>query len=212
MSKIKKPVLPPDIISALSGPVVKNLEDLNSFENLIKQYDRCIDIQQSIVYMHTDIEYGTLYDLMNNIALIIKCRPAEKKLDSITISLNSFGGSVYEMFGIIDFIRNCPVKINVVVRATAMSAAAVILACATGKRMAGKHAQIMLHELSSETAGKLSDIKVSATHLDVIEKDGNKLLAEATGKTIEFWEHKMKKDFYVTAEQALELGIIDEII
>lgn len=205
-------IVPLDMVNILNGTTIKNLDELNTFDSYIKQYDRCIDISQSLIYLHTDIEYGSLYDIMNNVNLILKCRPVERKNDPITISMNSFGGSVYEMFGIIDFIKNLPIKINVVVRGTAMSAAALILACATGTRSASKHSQIMLHELSSESTGKLADIKASTAHLETIELAGNKLLAEATGKPISFWESKMKKDFYLTPEQALELNVIDLII
>lgn len=200
-----------DVMTSL-GQLVKNPDDLTTFESLIKQYDRCIDIQRSVVYLHTDIEYGTLYDIMNNVTLILKCRPLIHKNDPITISLHSYGGSVYEMFGIIDYIRAVPVPVNVITRGIAMSAAAMILACGTGVRAASKNSYIMLHELSSETSGKMSDLKSNTAHLEDLENSGTRLLADVTGKSYEFWESKMKKDFYLTPSQALELGIIDQII
>lgn len=92
---------------------VKDQEDLRKFDNIIKQWNSCLDIDQSLIYLHSDIEYGSLFDLMNSTNMIIKCRPLEKANEPINISLNSFGGSVYEMLGIIDYIRSLPVKVNV---------------------------------------------------------------------------------------------------
>jgi ATP-dependent Clp protease protease subunit len=93
-----------------------------------------------------------------------------------------------------------------------MSAGAMILCCGTGVRAASKNTTIMMHEASAELFGKSSDIKANADHIDQLEEDFYKVLSKKTLQTEEFWRKACRKDFYISAEKALELGVIDKII
>ena len=143
---------------------------------------------------------------------ILEHRPEDKKSDPINLLLNSNGGDVYEALGIIDYIQTLEVPVNVIARGRAMSAGAMILCCGTGVRAASKNTSIMMHEASAEVFGKSSDIKANADHIDQLEEDFYKMLAEKTSQPEDFWRKACRKDFYISAEKAMELGVIDKVI
>ena len=155
---------------------------------------------------------GNLFDLISKVRIIMENRPASKKNDPITMMLNTNGGDVYEALGIIDFMESLDVPVNIIARGRAMSAGAMILCCGTGKRMASKNTTIMMHEASAEIYGKSADIKANADHIDDMEEDFYQMMEKRTNQSAEYWRKVCRKDFYMTAAKAKELGIIDEVI
>ena len=135
---------------------------------------------------------------------------------AINVIIDSVGGDVYEMFGIIDYIesldRNSNIKVNTICRGKAMSAAAMILASGTGKRLASKRSTIMIHEGSSVAAGKSSDLKAAHKYNFHLETMANSILGEKTNKDKKFWSEQSKTDLYLSAKDAQKLGVIDGII
>ena len=134
----------------------------------------------------------------------------------INVVIDSVGGDVYEMFGIIDYIesldKNSNIKVNTICRGKAMSAGAMILASGTGKRLASKRSTIMIHEGSSMQAGKTSDVKAAQKYNAHLEDMANSLLGEKTSKDKKFWTEQTKTDLYLSAKDAQKLGVIDGII
>jgi ATP-dependent Clp protease protease subunit len=181
-------------------------------EALYKEIDYGIHINESIIYLHGDIQIGNLFDFIAKVRIILANRPEENANDPITILINSNGGDVYEALGIIDYIQTLSVPVNVIARGRAMSAAAMILCCGTGLRAASSSTTIMVHEASAEIYGKSADIKANADHIDELEEAFYVLMAEKTKQNEEFWRKACRKDFYMSAAKALELGIIDQII
>jgi ATP-dependent Clp protease protease subunit len=181
-------------------------------EALYKEIDYGIHINESIIYLHGDIQIGNLFDFIAKVRIILANRPEENANDPITVLINSNGGDVYEALGIIDYIQTLSVPVNVIARGRAMSAAAMILCCGTGLRAASNSTTIMVHEASAEIYGKSADIKANADHIDELEESFYKLMAEKTKQNEEFWRKACRKDFYMSAAKALELGIIDQII
>ncbi len=170
-----------------------------------------MNINDSIIYMIGEIGEFTLYDLVTRCRIILRERPKEKAKEPITIVINSSGGCMFEMFGIIDYIKSLKVKVNVIVRGQAMSAAAVILGCTTGSRICSKHSTIMLHEASAKQIGKSSDIQASAKQYKKMEENCLSLLEESTKKDSAWWKENTRTDLFLTAEEALKLGLIDII-
>ena len=179
---------------------------------LYKEIDYGIHINESIIYLHGDIQIGNLFDFIAKVRIILANRPEENANDPITVLINSNGGDVYEALGIIDYIQTLSVPVNVIARGRAMSAAAMILCCATGLRAASSSTTIMVHEASAEIYGKSADIKANADHIDELEESFYKLMAEKTKQNEEFWRKACRKDFYMSAVKAVELGIIDQVI
>ena len=187
------------------------VEDIKE-DSTFNEIDYGLNINDSVVYLHGDIMLGNLFDLISKVRIILANRPKENAQDPINLMINSNGGDVYEALGMIDYIESLSVPVNIIARGRAMSAAAMILACGTGKRVASKLTTIMLHEASAEIFGKSADIKANADHIDGLENDFYTMMAAKTTQTEEFWRTACRKDFYISATRAKELGVIDEVI
>jgi len=187
-------------------------KDKNEDDSIYNEIDYGLNIKDSVVYLHGDIMIGNLFDFIAKIRLILANRPEDNANDPITLLINSNGGDVYEALGIIDYIESLSVPVNIIVRGRAMSAAAMILCCGTGLRAASKSSTIMVHEASAEIFGKSADIKANAEHIDELEEEFYKMMAKKTKHDEDFWRKACRKDYYMTAAKALELGLIDKVI
>jgi ATP-dependent Clp protease protease subunit len=187
--------------------------DINSAEYLFKQAEHGFNVDDEVIYLHGPVKDGeTLYNIMYAVRIILRYRTEEDKDRPITISLNSPGGDIFEMNGIIDYIQSLPFKVNVVCRGQAISAGAWILACATGIRAMSKNSTMMIHEGSYEMQDKFHNMKSSLDYFNHLETLGCQMLADKTGIEASFWKEKCKLDWYLTAEEALKLKLIDKII
>jgi ATP-dependent Clp protease protease subunit len=207
-----------DELYSVSDQKVKNVNYINTKENseddpykqYFREFDYGIDISDNIIVINDEIQIGLLAEFIAKTRLLKKINP---NTDVITILLNSGGGDVMECLGIIDYIRtHTEIKFNIVCRGIAMSAAALLLASGTGVRVASKHSKIMVHQLSTFAAGKLSDVKSNAKFADQLEDECNSLMAEFTKKPKEWWASNQQSDLFLSSKEALELGIIDKII
>lgn len=182
------------------------------WKEALTQIDYGFDVATSSVLMFGDIAEGTLYDLVLRIRAIMHMRDDDKKNDPINIIINSDGGDVYEALGMIDFIQSLDVKVNTICRGRAMSAAALLLCAGTGTRAASKNSTIMFHEISSGIYGKSSDMKANVQHTEKLEEILINIITTNSKKDSIFWKDKILKDYYLSPEEALELGVIDTII
>tara|TARA_R110002167_G_scaffold357676_1_gene573332 strand:- start:31 stop:663 length:633 start_codon:yes stop_codon:yes gene_type:complete len=175
-----------------------------------------IEINDSVIYLNDEIEEHTLFDLMIRIRQILKFRNTVEykgsKDDPINLMINSPGGDVHEMMGILDYLNSLSVKVNTICRGRAFSCAAVILTCGTGIRMVSKNSTIMFHQASSMISGKMTDVSATVEFVKQIETDVYNILSEKTNKDSLWWKDQMRTDMYLTSTQALELGVIDQII
>lgn len=188
-------------------------EDISvKWKEAFSQIDYGIDVESSTIYMFGDITDGTLYDLVLRIRAVMYMRPDEKSNDPINIIINSDGGDVYEALGMIDYIQSLNVKVNTICRGRAMSAAALLLCAGTGIRAVSKNSTIMFHEMSSGIYGKSSDMKANVQHMEKLEEILVSIMSDNSKKDGKFWEEKTIKDYYLSPEEALELGVIDSII
>lgn len=188
-------------------------EDLPvKWKEALSQIDYGIDVESSTIYMFGDIADGTLYDLVLRIRAVMHMRPDEKKNDPINLIINSDGGDVYEALGMIDYIQSLNIKVNTICRGRAMSAAALLLCSGTGIRAVSKNSTIMFHEMSSGIYGKSSDMKANVQHMEKLEEILVSIMSENSKKDGKFWKDKTIKDYYLSPEEALELGVIDSII
>lgn len=189
------------------------VETENVYETITHQIQTQVDITDSVVYLTDEITEGTLVHLMIRIRAILNNRTEEEKDNPINLVINSSGGDVYEMLGIIDYIETLSVPVNTICRGRAFSAAAVILACGTGTRMVSKRSCVMFHESSSYLDGiKMSDMSAYIANLNKIEDDVCTLLATRSNKDASWWKQQQRIDMFLSAEQLLEYGIIDQII
>ena len=131
---------------------------------------------------------------------------------NIWIYINSPGGSISSGLAIYDTIHFINSQVNTVWVGIAMSMAAFLLSSATGKRYALPNSEIMIHQPYGGMQGVVSDIDIQAKRLLNIKEKMNQMLANNTKKTIEEIEHDTERDNYMSADEALAYGIIDEIM
>ena len=189
-------------------------EELESpYETVSQQLATQLDLRDSVIYLNDDIGENTLVDLMIRVRAILNNRTSDTRNEPINLIINSNGGDVYEMLGIIDYIESLSVPINTICRGRAFSAAAVILACGTGVRMASKRSCVMFHESISFMDGiKISDMSAYINNLNSLENDVCNLLASKSNKNADWWKQQQRTDLFLSAEQLKQYGIIDEII
>lgn len=131
----------------------------------------------------------------------------------INLYINSPGGSVSAGMGIIDTMNL--IKPDVVTIGCGMSASmgAVILTSGTkGKRYVLPHGEVMIHQPLGGTQGQATDIVLTAEHIKNTRKTINHILAEATGRDCDEIERDTERDNYMTAQEAVDYGLVDAII
>ena len=179
----------------------------NETQILFKNLEWGININSNTMYLTYEIDSDQLYAVITRFDNFIQ----HNKDKDINLVISSYGGDVYAMLGTIDYFKTLPVKVNTHCLGACMSAAAVILACGTGERTMTENSTVMVHEGSAFEAGKTSDVMKGVDHLKKLQSNINRILGEVTNKDQEFWEEVSRQDTYLTADECLEYGIVDEI-
>lgn len=134
----------------------------------------------------------------------------------ISLYINSPGGSITDGMAIVDTINyiKCPVSTICVGMAASMGAV-LLVSGAKGKRFATPNAEILIHQPligGGGLSGQTTEIKIHADHMVRTREKLNKLLSERTGQSLETIQNDTERDNYMTAEQALNYGLIDGIL
>lgn len=138
---------------------------------------------------------------------------AEDKEQDIKFYINSPGGSVSAGLAIYDTMQYVKCDISTICIGLAASMGSMLLAAgAKGKRLALPNSEIMIHQVMGGAEGQASDIKIRAEHILKTKDKMNKLLANHTGQKISTIEKDSDRDYFMTAEEAKNYGIIDKII
>ena len=131
----------------------------------------------------------------------------------IMLYINSPGGSVTAGMAIYDTIRYLRCEVSTLCIGMAASMGAFLLAAgAKGKRKALPNAEIMIHQPSGGAQGQATDIAIHAEQILRVKRKMNEILSNNTGKPLEQLEKDVERDHFMTAEEALSYGLIDEII
>ena len=137
---------------------------------------------------------------------------SEDPSKDIHLYINSPGGSVTAGMAIYDTMKYIKCDVEVTCIGMAASMGAFLLSSGTkGKRYALPNAEIMIHQPLGGAQGQASDIEIQAKHIQKIKEKINRILSERTGQPLEKVEKDTDRDFYMSAEQALEYGLIDKI-
>jgi len=131
----------------------------------------------------------------------------------IQMYINSPGGQVYSGMAIYDTMRMIPNKISTVAVGVAASFGTVLLAAGSkGQRYALPHATIHMHQPLGGAQGQASDIEIQAREILRLKERLNEILADATGQDIETIISDTERDFYMSAEEAVEYGLVDKVL
>ncbi|HET9129133.1 MAG TPA: ATP-dependent Clp protease proteolytic subunit [Propionibacteriaceae bacterium] len=153
-------------------------------------------------------------DISNAVMAQLLCLQQMDAERPISIYINSPGGSFTALTAIYDTMRYIKPQIQTVCLGQAASAAAVLLAAGTkGKRLALPNSRILIHQPATEGGyGQSSDLEIQAREILRIRSLMEEMLAHDTGQSIETISHDIERDKYLTAEQAKEYGIVDDIL
>ena len=131
----------------------------------------------------------------------------------IQFYINSPGGSVTDGMAIYDTMQYVKCDVSTMCIGMAASMGAFLLSSgAKGKRFALPNAEIMIHQPSAGTQGQITDMAIHLKRLEIIKKRMNKILAENTGKPLEVVTADCERDNFMSADEAMEYGLIDKVI
>lgn len=131
----------------------------------------------------------------------------------IQVYFNTPGGAVHAGLGIYDTMQYVSSDIATICTGMAASMGAVLLAAGTnGKRSALRHSRVMIHQPMGGAQGQASDIEITAREILKLKKELYTILAEHSGKSYEQVEKDGDRDFWMTAEEARDYGMIDEVL
>jgi len=131
----------------------------------------------------------------------------------ISMYINSPGGQIYAGLAIYDTMRMIPNKISTVAVGVTASFGTVLLAAGTkGHRYALPHATIHMHQPLGGAQGQASDIEIQAKEILRLKARLNEILAASTGQTLDVIEKDTERDLYMSADQAVEYGLVDKVL
>ena len=131
----------------------------------------------------------------------------------ITIYLNSPGGSVYDGLGIYDTMQFIGSRVATTCTGMAASMAAILLVAGEkGKRAALKHSRVMIHQPMGGVQGQASDIAITAREILKLKNELYTIISDHSGKSVEEVEKDSDRDYWMTSPEALEYGMIDQIL
>ena len=171
-------------------------------------------LKDRIIFLSEDVNQ-TSASLVIAQMLFLESEDPDKE---ISLYINSPGGSVSDGFGIVDTMNYIKCPVTTICVGMAASMGAVLLACGEkGKRFATPNAEILIHQpliggQGGGISGQATEIKIHADQMIKTREKINKLLSERTGQPIDVIERDTERDHYMTAQEALEYGLIDGIM
>ena len=171
-------------------------------------------LKDRIIFLGEDVN-PTSASLVIAQLLFLESEDPEKE---ISLYINSPGGSITDGMGIVDTMNYIKCPVSTICVGLAASFGAVLLANGEkGKRFATPNSEILIHQpliggQGGGISGQATEIKIHADHMIRTRAKLNKLLSEKTGQSIETIEKDTERDHYMTAQEALEYGLIDGIM
>jgi ATP-dependent Clp protease, protease subunit len=166
-------------------------------------------LRERIVFLGTQVTAETANLIVAQL-LFLEAEDPEK---DIFLYINSPGGSVYDGMGIYDTMRQIKPDVSTVCMGFAASMGAFLLSAGTkGKRMSLPHSRIMIHQPLGGAQGQAKDIEIQAKEILYIKERLNQALAENTDQPLSKIQEDTDRDFYMSAKEAVEYGLIDQVI
>lgn len=185
------------------------IEQTNKGERSYDIYSRLL--KDRIIVLSEDVNHATASVIVAQM-LFLESEDPDKE---IYFYINSPGGSITDGMAIYDTMNyiKCPV-VTIAIGLAASMGSFLLAAGEKGRRYATPNAEILIHQplVSGGISGQATEIKIHSDHLLRTREKLNKILSEKTGKPIEEIEKDTERDNWMTAQQALEYGLIDEIM
>lgn len=162
-----------------------------------------------IIFLGTQIDDYTANVIQAQLLYLDSADPGK----DISIYLNTPGGSVYAGLGIYDTMQYISSDVSTICTGMAASMGAVLLVAGTkGKRFALKHSRIMIHQPMGGVQGQASDIEITAREILKLRKELYSIIADHSGNNIKKIEKDSDRDYWMTAEEAKEYGMVDKVL
>ena len=183
------------------------IETTNRGERAYDIYSRLL--KERIIFLGDEVNAHTAGLVVAQI-LFLEAEDPEK---DIHFYIDSPGGSVTDGMAIYDTMQYVKCDVSTICIGMAASMGAFLLAGgAKGKRMILPNAEVMIHQPSGGTQGQATEIQIAAEHIIRTKKKLNEILAQNTGKPVEQVAEDTERDNWLTADEALEYGLVDKII
>ncbi len=183
------------------------IEQTSRGERAFDIYSRLLN--ERIIFLGTPVDD----QVANLIVAQLLHLESEDPDKDISIYINSPGGSVYAGLAIYDTMNFIKPDVQTICCGMAMSMGALLLCGgAQGKRMALPNSKILIHQVSSGVSGQASDIEIHAREILDIRKKLDEIIAQNTGQSLEKVSKDTERDYFMTAEEAREYGIVDRVI
>ncbi|MDK3596177.1 ATP-dependent Clp endopeptidase proteolytic subunit ClpP [Staphylococcus pseudintermedius] len=183
------------------------IETTNGGERAYDIYSRLL--KDRIIMLGSAIDDNVANSIVSQL-LFLQAQDAEK---DIYLYINSPGGSVTAGFAIYDTIQHIKPDVQTICIGMAASMGSFLLAAgAKGKRFALPNAEVMIHQPLGGAQGQATEIEIAAKHILRTRERLNKILSERTGQPIEKIEKDTDRDNFLTAQEAKEYGLIDEVM
>ncbi|ABI68954.1 ATP-dependent Clp endopeptidase proteolytic subunit ClpP [Syntrophomonas wolfei] len=183
------------------------VEQTNRGERSYDIYSRLL--KDRIIFLGSGID-DTVANLVIAQLLFLEAEDPDK---DISLYINSPGGSITAGMAIYDTLQYIRPDVSTICVGLAASMGAFLLAAGKkGKRYALPNAEIMIHQPAGGTQGQATDIEIHARRIMNMKESLNKILAERTGQPLERIQKDTDRDYFMTAQEAKEYGIIDEVI
>ena len=182
--------------------LLKNLQEKNLELSLFKARK---------IFLWTDVNDDSAKSVVTKLLSL----DAEDSNEEIVMYINSPGGAIHEGMAIYDSIQAIGSPVSTVCMGMAASMGAMLLAAgAPGRRFAWPHARIMIHQplIMGTITGSATDLDIRARETIRYREELNRLLAEHTGQEVEKIAHDTDRDYFMSAEEAKEYGLIDDVI
>ena len=179
----------------------------NGQEKVISPFDQLLSERKIMIFDEINDEVA-----QSVIAQMMTLEAIDSSKD-IVLYINSPGGSVTAGFAIYDVMRRLRCDVATVACGLSASMGAFLLAGGTkGKRYGLENAQIMLHQVLGNASGQAADVEIAARNLMKIRSRINEMLSQFSGMPVEELEKLCDRDYWMTAEEALKVGVIDKVI
>jgi ATP-dependent Clp protease protease subunit len=183
------------------------VEQTNRGERSYDIYSRLL--KDRIIFLGSAID-DTVANLVIAQLLFLEAEDPDK---DIALYINSPGGSISAGMAIYDTMQHIKADVSTICVGLAASMGAFLLAAGEkGKRFALPNSEIMIHQPSGGTQGQATDIEIHAKRIIRMRESLNRIMANRTGQSLEKIEQDTERDYFMTAEEAVEYGIIDEIM
>lgn len=194
-----------DITSSYISPTIIEERQLN-----VAQMDVFSRLMMDrIIFLGTQIDEYAANVIQAQLLYLDSADPGK----DISIYLNTPGGSVYAGLGIYDTMQYISSVVSTICTGMAASMGAVLLvAGATGKRFALQHSRVMIHQPMGGAQGQASDIEITAREIQKLKKELYSIIAQHSGKPYEQIEKDSDRDYWMTAAEAKEYGMIDDVL